>query len=622
MIKRKFSFGLAPVKVPSKSEPRSKITPDPSPAQPRHQRQQSGDSVYISHVNTPWMSRQQLDYKTERELKAACALILQEFNPSGHVFEEASRPKPDLERPTQQSKGGSNRYYRAVAVAERPRSSHEPTKQSVNPNHDMKDVFYEAPVQVSLSRRRNEQELVSADKELDLNRNNPKPPVVEPHARSTTLRTETDSDDATSLKTPLTSSTEAHCNNASTAPTSAAYTSCRSSKRESHQFENATVFADSAARVQRELGSGRQQPAQSGPNVASGSQAPSRSRSIRAEIKEYIFPGSTTLSHAPSSEHMRDPRPTLDLKRKDSTTSHGWRSWGLQRKSSSRGSSRPTTSKGRIESRERELEDAGEVNLNRELPPLPSLDQWRSQCEKNEESRKSAQGQAQAQAQGAHIATVMRGQDQDQADFAATIKQQHRRSGSEPFVFPQPSNSLSQADQHQHHKPPRTTSTKRTQSRETPSMDFDQLLSVMDAPANLPNQLELCINNPYSHSHSHGRNHSMGTELRSPKGKISIEQSRMGAPNFSRKISAEVVRSTRNAERMKYSYPNAVNIEGKSSEKRKEKGGKSGLKRMFSNWTMKKERKGANWMDQLEQSGVQKGILVQDEAAAAPVVRY
>jgi hypothetical protein len=43
--------------------------------------------------------------------------------------------------------------------------------------------------------------------------------------------------------------------------------------------------------------------------------------------------------------------------------------------------------------------------------------------------------------------------------------------------------------------------------------------------------------------------------------------------------------------------------------------------KIFSGWMTKKEKKD-DWMHRLEKQGVKEGIIEQDGAATAPVVRY
>jgi hypothetical protein len=84
------------------------------------------------------------------------------------------------------------------------------------------------------------------------------------------------------------------------------------------------------------------------------------------------------------------------------------------------------------------------------------------------------------------------------------------------------------------------------------------------------------------------------------------------APNFSRKISAEVPRSPKE----KIPYKNVVQVSGPAKDEQKSK-----LRRVLSGWMLKKEKK-EDWMGKVEKQGVRNGVMVQEEAALPPVVRY
>jgi hypothetical protein len=61
-------------------------------------------------------------------------------------------------------------------------------------------------------------------------------------------------------------------------------------------------------------------------------------------------------------------------------------------------------------------------------------------------------------------------------------------------------------------------------------------------------------------------------------------------------------------------FSNEVKVSRKEEQK-------SRLKKVFSGWMSKKEKKD-DWMQQIEKRGVKEGVMVQDGAAGAPVVRY
>ncbi|KAK3696894.1 hypothetical protein LTR37_017724 [Vermiconidia calcicola] len=138
------------------------------------------------------------------------------------------------------------------------------------------------------------------------------------------------------------------------------------------------------------------------------SRAPSRSRSITRQVREYIRPSSRASSRNVSMDISRPQSRarSIDSVRSavsslapsiDSAT-HKWRSWkpfhrnqgsqdNISRASSMR--SMGSVRRGRAESSESRQSPSHPkskppINLNRELPPLPSLDQWKAEDEEPE----------------------------------------------------------------------------------------------------------------------------------------------------------------------------------------------------------------------------------------------
>ncbi|KAF2714799.1 hypothetical protein K504DRAFT_486615 [Pleomassaria siparia CBS 279.74] len=619
-MKKNFSFNLAPLVHMSKAESaiitKDKSTPEPSlshaPTLSHHRHHSSKDSITM--LNSPFINRRPLSPKTEQELRSACALILQNFKPSDHDIPDELKSRLDIRGTRRKDHGtGPVRVHRPTGAPAEPRSTHDVGKHTSHHHHHVRKDGPVLPPTENLGRRRTEHPegaRVAASKYSS---------NMIPSA--TAIRDAMDADDDESLNSPITSSTESHLNHGSTAPTSAAYTSGRNSKRTSHQLESAAAVADAQAAewMRQELDKRRKQLAsQSQPQLENPSlaRAPSRTRSIRSDIKEYIFPGSTTLSRSTSKqmgrkeshESLRSQSSSSKEPRR-SGSSQGWRSWGLQRKFSSRSNSRPGTSKGRLEGQT--LDKKSELNLNRELPPLPSLDTWKQPESPTQRLHRQSQGP------GAHIATLMRPQDQQQQDYAAAVRRHHRRSGSDTMALRYASSGYHQAAPQIARtaslRKPRVVSTlKRTTTGPATStaMDFDHLMSIMDDTSkNFNDQLVL-------HDHTHHQN-SSHIALQSPttSTKMSSDQGRLDLPpNFSRKISGEIPSSQRDES----VYPNLVQL-GPQTPKSSQK---SKLKKVFSTWMLKKEKKD-NWMDQLEKNGVKEGLMIpQDEAALPPVVRY
>ncbi|OCL03406.1 hypothetical protein AOQ84DRAFT_419252 [Glonium stellatum] len=604
-MKRKFSFNLAPIKVPSK--PEAKAQKDATPNRRR-------DS--ISPPPSPFINRRPLSSKTEAQLRLACALILQDYKPSGHVFEDYAKPKLDFDglnrAMREKQKGARSNLPRSVeASGAKPRAASDAKKYAYKPDTALKDLFpvdgTHPVVQANTSRRREDRPMTSTLDEGELlararsiSAKQASLAVKSPGAdrpQTAPNRNAMDSDD-TSLHTPMTGSTENH-NNVSTAPTSAAFTSTMNSKRTSQQAyvnDNAAV-ADAAAAewMRQELEKRRlNMLAQDAPKVSS--RPPSRSRSIRSEIREYIRP---SLSRSASRESMRSNKSDARTERGGST--HGWRSWTLQRKTSlsSFKDSKPGSVRGRSETRG----DAPkpELNLNRELPPLPSLDKWAEQDQRPEP--KSNQSKV-------HIANLMRAKSPGQDEVAAT-RRQHRRSGSDSLA-----KHMSFHEDAALFMPPQNVRVKskpavpaKSNSRASPQQQ-QQSNSTTDVSLSTRSIEE-------AKKAKHQRHKSTGDE--SYKMKMSMD----GYPkNFSRKLSSDAT----SAHSRVYDprCPNVVEITALPPHPEKQS---SKLRKVFSSWVLggrkeKKHNNSVSWADALEQPGMKGGVLVRNEPARAPVVKY
>ena len=216
-----------------------------------------------------------------------------------------------------------------------------------------------------------------------------------------------------SVSTPLSASTDGRVvHHASTTMTTAAVTPSRPSNRGSQsivlnddQYQAAVEQADAAAAewMRRELEKRRQkqdrertaQAAQTTQVAQPVSQRPpsrsgvgGRARSLSNGIRDYIRPRTASNSR-PASRNGRERSDSAGITRTPSQ-SHGWRSWSLQRRpsvDSISGSSSAFQSDPRFAAKK-------EVDLNRPLPALPSVDTY-----KPPEPKTSTAG---------HIANLMR----------------------------------------------------------------------------------------------------------------------------------------------------------------------------------------------------------------------
>lgn len=303
---------------------------------------------------------------------------------------------------------------------------------------------------------------------------------------------------------------------------------------------------------------------------------PSRARSIRDNIKEYVFPGtnSRSLSRAPSHGSLRTMNTNIS---QDSSTADpppsatGWRSWALPRRSTSRSSSRPGTSKGNTEEAE-QPKKTNAVNLNRELPPLPSLDSWKDSVVEPEKEPKPISPISPSTS--THIANLMR----PQQPSAAAKNKAHRRSGSDTLAMQYTASLAARSP----------TNNKHAQSESRSKTLTPDSLAVTGSTL---------VGSASTSNFGHVRQGSGSTSTPKKSGEIM---------NFSHKLSMDTpARST---------YSNEVKVSRKEEQK-------SRLKKVFSGWMSKKEKKD-DWMHRIEKEGVKEGVMVQNGAADPPVVRY
>lgn len=538
-MKRKFSFNLAPVKIASKNDDKS--TPEPTPSQPpksashTHRRHNSEDSICDY---SPFINRRVLDIQTEQELRAACKLILQNFKPSDHGMEDTD-PKLDfggLQRPRQHRAKDRNdqrtdvkvRMPTGAPVDLKTALEARGLKQTELTLKSAKD----APARANSSRKRSD----SSSK--------PKPDFGWLDDRD--------------------EKREANLRKSS------------SIRRRSRQFDPATADAEATEWMQRERDNYDPSDPQARPSTAV--RPPSRARSIRNNI-EKLFPGtnSRSLSRAQSIESLRTANSNASGEQ-DGTRSGsaaGWRTWSLRRNGSSRSNSRPGTSRGlQDEPEEPKAADKSVINLNRELPPLPSLDSWKDADQPQAEMPKSPMSPT-------HIASVMRPQDPLQAASMAAKRKSHRRSGSDTLAMQY---NASLAARSPLHAVRQTDAVSRTKALTPDSLHALEGMTIAGS-ASTSNL-----------SHMHQR--SVGSSV-TPK--MSSE-----VVNFSHKMSLDIPSRP---------VPTQVVYPTKKDEQ------KSRLKKVFTGWMSRKEKKN-DWMHKIEKQGIKEGVMIKEGAAGAPVVRY
>ncbi|KAF1925727.1 uncharacterized protein M421DRAFT_423565 [Didymella exigua CBS 183.55] len=596
-MKRKFSFNLAPVKIPGKTGAAKEKTPESTPAQAQPQKESQSHRRHHSNDVFPhlaaYISRQPLDAHTERELRVACRLILQNFKPSDHGMEDTD---PRLDFGAMNRRKGEQQKTAAGAAGANDVRVRMPTGAPVDlktalearrlrAEAEAKKAAQSAlPVRTKSARQRfddafSDERGRSAAKKYTTVKPAPTETTVQ---RGRSQRTRQESGDADSLATPMTGSTTDACfNQASTAPSSAALTSGRTSNRHSRQLEPAAIAdAQAAEWMRKELERRRQQNDSPQQSPATAARPPSRARSIKNNIKEYIFPGSTTVSRAPSRALSRtQSRESLALYDDDDVeptrteSQRGWRSWGSRIRVNSRSNSRPGT-RGRDAESDRKK---SEVNLNRELPPLPSLDSWKGEVKPQPELSSS------------HIASVMRAQDKQQGPFSPTRSHHsHRRSGSDTLAV-QYAQAYPQSPSAHSHRSPMYNKQRADSKKSSPRPDQGEISQVLTGWSASAGNL--------APRNGHVRHQS--TDI-SSLGKMSMEQN-----SFPRTTSVDTPDQ--------HAFHNVEKLQKTQQQ--------SKLKKVFSGWMLRKEKK-VDWMSKVEKQGVKEGVLVQEDHTHGPAARY
>ncbi|KZM22254.1 hypothetical protein ST47_g6596 [Ascochyta rabiei] len=593
-MKRKFSFNLAPVvstaprsqhhvdlltlaqKIPGKADAAKDRTPEPTPSQHQpqpqpqpqppphkdshsHRRHQSKDD--FPHL-AAYIDRQPLTAATERELRAACRLILQNFKPSDHGMQDTdprldfgamNRRRPEHKDAT--PAGANNVRVRMPTGAPVDlKTALEVRRLRAEADAKKKPQQSTLPVRTKSARQRFDDAFADERGRSAANKYvNTKPPPADTLQTRRSQRNRTASADADSLATPMTASTTDAClHPASTAPSSAALTSGATSRRHSRQLDNPAAMADAQAAdwMRKELERRRQQndsPQQPPPPTAN--RPPSRARSIKDNIKEYIFPGSSAPSRALSRTQSRESLALDDDQEgepKRTASQRGWRSWGSALRVNSRSNSRPGT---RARDSEQEQTKKSQVNLNRELPPLPSLDSWKDELRPQPELSSS------------HFASVMRAHDKQQGPLSPA-RSHHTETGSDTLAV-QHAQAYPQSPSHSH-RSPMYNKQKLDSNKTSPRPDLVDMSQVMTGWSSTSN-------------------------LAPRNGHISMD-----TPDHP-------------------AFPNAVKLQNNQQQSR--------LKKVFRGWMLKKEKK-EDWMHTIEKEGVKEGVLMQDGGAHSPVVRY
>lgn len=652
-MKRKFSLNLAPiVSMPHarSHEPEPELMSAAQKVPTKQENRALKESLATRDISTPsspYVNRRMLSPKVEAELRAACEAVLNEdgnsygaaaalqAQESSMDFLALQRSMKAMEQAQKQSshrRTGSHPPSNPL-----PRRDVQPTESTARlpsnafaykPDAALRDLFPEHgpyPIHANMSRRREgygtahdtKSSRNISGKHRDHHQDHSATRYVGYDRPSTApIGRGVDSPD-TNYSTPMSASTmEHHRNNASTAMTSA--DPSRTSKRNSHHMfsdEDAASRADAAASswMRHEYERRKEGDLDRRPSTRT-SRAASVTKSIKSEIKEYFRPGSSGLSRATSRESLRSR--SSDATAAQAPAQHGWRSWSLQRRPSDTSlNSRSSSIRGRNDVRSKESKK--EINLNRELPPLPSLDQWKDP----EEDAPAHRVPVQKPISPKHIANLMQTPPKTRTRSTHIAHQQSvdRRQRRPDDV------SRKSSLQHQARPAVRATSSDpevpmHFQPRTEDSIARDlaqshELMSMRYGPSND------AINRSSPSLVDSGHSPDEPDQNRKPSMKISIDHFRgEAAPNFSKKITAEKPAEYHGQE-PRYKYK--AEIKANNTLATKSPGNPKGLKKMFSHLGLggRREKK-ETWMDKFEKNGVKGGILIHDEAAGSPIVRY
>lgn len=644
----------------------------------------AGSYEQFSPPASPLISRRPISASTEAALRAACTAVVNGTqDPTDEIVAtvpDSARASEDLLRGAngssshgEHSRKDSRQRFEEVAVP-------HPTKYSYKPDTTVNELF---PV-TSQERR-----LMQAQQPFPERRESlqPKSKSVERPEKSSMARMNSmpedeasDSEmmspierpktapfaDSSDVSTPVSASTDRIFNHASTALTTAAVTPSRPSKRGSQNFvlndelyQAAVEQADTTAaewmrkelekrrqKQDREAQAAQQAQAQVQVQVQPSQWSPSRSgreRSLSNSIKDYIRPRTASNSR-PSSRNGHQRSDSTGLARTPSQ-SHGWRSWGsaLQRKQSKNNMKDPRAGLPTSHSDTR-LVGKLEIDLNRPLPALPSLDTYK---------------EAEKVSPGMHIANLMlpKSKEPKEAPREAqarvvniqkvkVVPQSLPKLQTEPSTIPlsppQPRYDAG-ADMSPSAKSHRFTSHSKSSSQDScfspassgyPSKRSIDLMKAAErarsrSQENLRNrarkdsstsstQSPATTSAPrkVSFSTTPATTAPLPTSRPTTRGRTAIDPS--GCPNFSRKISCDHPQPRNYDPR----YPNVVEITALPPMPPKSKKSLSGLRKIVSQFSLNTQRKReVGWMEYLEKGGIGgQGYMVQ--GAEAPVVRY
>jgi hypothetical protein len=637
------------------------------------------DSSPTSPPLSAFINRRPLDSRTEAHLHASCAAIVK-----GYPAEpEAELNFDSLHKTT----GSQNPYHAPVPAKDRSQSnSHLPealpstTRPHTHSSKVDSGLRTLAPASKSVQDlalvsafRRHEQQQAIADSQDSrrLSRRTdfhaqrrsltaavlPKAPMDRP-------RTAPAESSNKNFAIPRAASTDQQFVHASTARTSVAITPARISTRASKHlildpdsYQAAISEADTEAtkwmHSKFEKIAVQSQPAETPQPPRSRSLK--RGWSLRSELREYVRP----LTSSGSRPASRDRGDRSSISRKPSgnvrsASAQGWRSWSLQRKSSKSSLVEPPSmSSGAMLSsvpvqtpyQGPLVNQRKEIDLNRELPPLPSIDTWQ-------------EPQSQPPP-GLHIASLMRTKSKAQsrksvarktllafdpevippAPIASAPSINKSSSIRNTTIFKSSESFRQQPTDHiADSQYPVSTARKSMGAVSSPEHVVGSARKSTDAHSKTSSS-DSCFSPAPSTSPGHRRSLDLNRAAEPVKSVETFQQSTSSlsykrrpsdattapttrpmtrdskAPNFSRKISVD-----NNGRIHEAHVSNVVEVTALPPMPAKKQNFAS-LRKVLSKFDLK-SGKPMNWMDKFEADGIKAGILVHNKESPVAVVRY
>lgn len=568
-----------------------------------------------SPLASPLIDRRPLTPTTEAELKAACSAVARDYKPTedeilgrkqadARAVQLARAQLEDKLRKQQQAKHANAKFDAYPgATSHPPRNTYKPNAAW---NDTVKEPAHsrETPTLTTANngKQRESRQLKSSNAAFPPRRSSLLPPPAEvadmlskvPDTQNNAGLIRQSSDSAPS--TPRSASTDLRFGHPSTDPTSVAWSPERSSKHTSRSHLPIEAIPGprtnpvSDAWFYREYKRPTPPEEESHPQVSNPKEvrSQSRGRKIKSQLGEYIKPSLPNNS-------------TVSLGRISRPTSQMWKSWGPSKRAS-----QPNLAEARAAAAQRGAEDTSrgrrkaQVNLNRELPPLPSLNQWQEPEQKPHN----------------HIVALMQTRPRSRSR-GRDSKRNTQGFQSTPNLHSGQEVTVAQAVTLRAFVGAKTDPCATTQDNS--SRTIDRITSPGDAyDRYVGNVTQKRVDSAQQKGHHRqGTNSSSGSEAR----------------NFSRKLSAE--QSSQQHDYIEITaLPTAEPIPEvppvSSPEASDKKGGLQGLTKMFGRLgrsrAATKSRPAmadGNWMDRVEARGsIRGGVLEFDQAAGAPVIRY